>query len=94
MTFFGYCVLPLSILFYLTGSKRRRRRGEIAARQAVRQAPAAADTVPGYDPGGLMFAGIAAGDDTTNGDNGDAGSGASCGDSSDAGSSGDCGSSD
>ncbi len=24
MTFFIYCVLPLSILFYLTGSKRRR----------------------------------------------------------------------
>jgi hypothetical protein len=26
MTFFGYCVLPMSLLFYLTGSKRRRRR--------------------------------------------------------------------
>jgi hypothetical protein len=24
MTFLGYCVLPLSILYYLTGSKRRR----------------------------------------------------------------------
>jgi hypothetical protein len=26
MTFFGYCVLPMSLLFYITGSKRRRRR--------------------------------------------------------------------
>jgi len=24
MTFFGYCVLPLSLLFYLIGTKRRR----------------------------------------------------------------------
>lgn len=28
MTFLIYCALPLSILFYLTGSKRRRRRRE------------------------------------------------------------------
>lgn len=36
MTFLLYCLLPLSILFYLTGSKRRklrRRRDEEAARQ-------------------------------------------------------------
>lgn len=26
MTFVGYCALPLSILFYLTGGKRRRAR--------------------------------------------------------------------
>jgi hypothetical protein len=26
MTFFGYCVLPMSLLFYLTGAGRRRRR--------------------------------------------------------------------
>lgn len=26
MTFTGYCVLPLSILFYLTGGRRRRER--------------------------------------------------------------------
>ena len=26
MTFVGYCVLPLSILFYITGGKRRRQR--------------------------------------------------------------------
>lgn len=32
MTFFGYCVLPLSLLFYLTnGKKRRARRQERAA---------------------------------------------------------------
>lgn len=31
MTFFGYCVLPLSILFYLAGSKRRRARRLAAA---------------------------------------------------------------
>lgn len=28
MTFIGYCVIPLSILFYLTGGKRRRARRE------------------------------------------------------------------
>jgi DMSO/TMAO reductase YedYZ heme-binding membrane subunit len=32
MTFLGYCVLPLSILYYLSGSKRRRLRNEEAAR--------------------------------------------------------------
>jgi pilus assembly protein TadC len=31
MTFLLYCALPLSILFYLTGSKRRRRSREAAA---------------------------------------------------------------
>lgn len=30
MTFVGYCVIPLSILFYLTGGKRRRARREAA----------------------------------------------------------------
>ena len=33
MTFFGYCVLPLSLLYYITGSKRRRRRREEAQRR-------------------------------------------------------------
>ncbi|MBB5368619.1 MULTISPECIES: hypothetical protein [unclassified Janthinobacterium] len=28
MTFILYCLIPLSILFYLTGSKRRKRRAE------------------------------------------------------------------
>ena len=27
MTFVFYCALPLSILFYITGARRRRRRG-------------------------------------------------------------------
>lgn len=34
MTFFGYCVLPLSLLFYLTGGKKRRARRQ--ARAAAR----------------------------------------------------------
>jgi cytochrome c biogenesis protein CcdA len=33
MTFLGYCVLPLSLLYYLSGSKRRRMRNERAARE-------------------------------------------------------------
>jgi hypothetical protein len=33
MTFLFYCVLPLSILYYLSGSKGRRLRNEAAARQ-------------------------------------------------------------
>lgn len=40
MTFLGYCVLPLSILYYLTGSKRRRLKAERKARAAA-AAPAA-----------------------------------------------------
>lgn len=33
MTFSAYCALPLSILYYLSGSKRRRLRNETAARR-------------------------------------------------------------
>lgn len=33
MTFLFYCALPLSIVFYLTGSKRRRARREAQARR-------------------------------------------------------------
>jgi hypothetical protein len=40
MTFFGYCVLPLSIVFYLAGGKGRRARRELAASRAR---PAASD---------------------------------------------------
>jgi cytochrome c biogenesis protein CcdA len=40
MTFFGYCVLPLSIVFYLAGGKGRRARRESAASRAR---PAASD---------------------------------------------------
>jgi cytochrome c biogenesis protein CcdA len=36
MTFLGYCVLPLSILFYITGSKARRAR---KAREEASKAP-------------------------------------------------------
>ena len=39
MTFLLYCVLPLGILFYVTGGKRRnRRRAAAAARAAARAA--------------------------------------------------------
>ena len=31
MTFVFYCAVPLSILFYLTGAKRRRQRRQVAA---------------------------------------------------------------
>ncbi|MDB5920015.1 MAG: hypothetical protein JWR40_4249 [Massilia sp.] len=37
MTFLGYCVLPLSILYYLSGSKRRRLRNQATAEAAARQ---------------------------------------------------------
>jgi hypothetical protein len=40
MTFLGYCVLPLSILYYLSGSKRRRLRNAAAARGRASQEPA------------------------------------------------------
>ncbi len=43
MTFFGYCVLPLSILYYLAGSKRRRLRNEEAARQRAAASEDSAD---------------------------------------------------
>lgn len=33
MTFLCYCVLPLSLVFYLTGSKRRRARRELKAQR-------------------------------------------------------------
>jgi hypothetical protein len=40
MTFLLYCVLPLGILFYLTGSGRRKR-ARAAREEAARQANAA-----------------------------------------------------
>lgn len=39
MTFLCYCVLPLSIVFYLTGSKRRRARREALAGQGEGSVP-------------------------------------------------------
>jgi hypothetical protein len=35
MTFLMYCVVPLSILFYLTGGRGRRRRADQAAEAAA-----------------------------------------------------------
>jgi hypothetical protein len=44
MTFLGYCVLPLSILYYLSGSKRRRLRNQARdEREAQARRRAAAD---------------------------------------------------
>lgn len=44
MTFFGYCVLPLSLLFYLTGGRRRRaRRQERAAARDSKDDAASGD---------------------------------------------------
>jgi hypothetical protein len=43
MTFFGYCVLPLSLVFYLTGGKRRRARQANAAAPASQEAPGQGD---------------------------------------------------
>jgi hypothetical protein len=36
MTFVFYCAVPLSILFYLTGAKRRRQRRQMAAQDQGR----------------------------------------------------------
>lgn len=48
MTFLCYCVLPLSIVFYLTGGKRRRARREAQAQRnaAVAREDAGADQRP------------------------------------------------
>lgn len=43
MTFFFYGVLPLSILFYLTGGARRRARRDMAARRQMLAAAAQAN---------------------------------------------------
>jgi cytochrome c biogenesis protein CcdA len=51
MTFFGYCVLPLSIVFYITGSKRRRARkaASASASAAAAGSPAAAHGNAGHN---------------------------------------------
>jgi cytochrome c biogenesis protein CcdA len=56
MTFFGYCVLPLSIVFYITGSKGRRARKAAAASAgapavAATGSAAAADESAGHSAG-------------------------------------------
>ena len=38
MTFLLYCMIPLSILFYLTGGKRRKARRALAVETVARQA--------------------------------------------------------
>lgn len=46
MTFLFYCMIPLSILFYLTGGKRRQARRDLAAATVARQAALAAAQAP------------------------------------------------
>lgn len=43
MTFVLYCVIPLSILFYLTGSRRRKRKAERNAELNARALASADD---------------------------------------------------
>ena len=43
MTFVLYCVIPLSILFYLTGSRRRKRKAERVAELNARALASADD---------------------------------------------------
>jgi hypothetical protein len=45
MTFLLYCVLPLGILFYVTGGKRRKRRRAEEQRRAAEAARAADDKI-------------------------------------------------
>jgi len=54
MTFAFYCALPLSILFYITGAKRRRQRGRTQqSRHQVRpQRESPADDMDGDDGDG------------------------------------------
>ena len=47
MTFLGYCVLPLSILYYLTGSGRRKRAAQAKAARAAAAAAAATAAADG-----------------------------------------------
>lgn len=50
MTFLGYCVLPLSILYYLTGSGRRKRAAQAKAARAAAAASPAPTRHAGEDP--------------------------------------------
>lgn len=51
MTFLFYCALPLSIVFYLTGSKRRRARRQAQAQNNATVKNAAAAAAPAPDTG-------------------------------------------
>ncbi|THC46555.1 hypothetical protein [Massilia sp. Mn16-1_5] len=53
MTFLVYCMIPLSILFYLTGAKRRRAR---RAAEAAKVAPSAAEVIANLPPPPLAVA--------------------------------------
>ena len=78
MTFFGYGVLPMSILFYLTGAGRRRRRRADASAQPLKR-PSGEDTslpLGTIAPFALADAGDASGD-CGGGDGG--GDGGGCG---------------
>lgn len=44
MTFLLYCVIPLSILFYLTGSRRRKRKALLKAQASADDKTKTADT--------------------------------------------------
>ncbi|MGJ9416181.1 hypothetical protein ACHAC9_00235 [Massilia sp. CMS3.1] len=46
MTLLFYCMIPLSILFYLTGGKRRQARRALRAETLARQAAQTAAEVP------------------------------------------------
>ncbi|RZA33487.1 MAG: hypothetical protein EOP92_20605 [Lysobacteraceae bacterium] len=50
MTFLFYCALPLSIVFYLTGSKRRRARREAQAVEAKATEHSRPAASPSLDP--------------------------------------------
>jgi len=63
MTFVFYCALPLSILFYLTGARRRRARRAGQAGRAQRTS-----TGDGTDSGGNAFDGNDGGGDGGGGD--------------------------
>lgn len=80
MTFFGYGVLPMSILFYLAGAgRRRRRRTEASVRppkgSSSENASLPLVTIP---PFALADAGDASGD-CGSGAGGDGGDGGGCG---------------
>lgn len=51
MTFVGYCVIPLSILFYLTGGKRRRAKRAAADARRAASTPHPSDGDGGPDSG-------------------------------------------
>jgi len=75
MTFFGYCVLPMSILFYLAGAGRRRQRraGASASPAAIADDGMLPLTAP------ALFTALGAGlPDAAPSDCGNADSGAGC----------------